>query len=146
MLLKIAYAVALVVATTLVHAGCTAAALGRLRSLAKHHWALRSTTTRATVLSVLVLLMSLAACFESALWAGLYWGVGALPEWREAFYFSLVTFTTLGYGDVTLGDEWRLLAAFEAANGIMMFGWTTALIVAAAQRLFLHRAPDETGS
>jgi len=146
MLLKIIYAVALVVATTLVHAACTAAALERLRSLAKHHWALRSTTTRATGLSVLVLLMSLAACLESSLWAGLYWAVGALPELSEAFYFSLVTFTTLGYGDVTVGGEWRLLAAFEAANGIMMFGWTTALIVAAAQRLFLHHEPGETGS
>ena len=91
-------------------------------------------------------MMSLAACLEASLWATLYWGVGALPEWREAFYFSLVTFTTLGYGDVTLGDEWRLLAAFEAANGIMMFGWTTALIVATAQRLFLQHPPGETRS
>jgi hypothetical protein len=146
MLLHIAYAVALVFATTFVHAGCTAAVLGRLRSSATHDWALRSTATRATALSALVLLMSLAACFESVLWACLYWGVGALPELREAFYFSLVTFTTLGYGDVTLGDEWRLLGAFEAANGIIMFGWTTALIVAVANRLFLHHQPDARGS
>lgn len=50
-------------------------------------------------------------------------------------YFSMVTFTTLGYGDITLGGDWRLLASFEAANGIIMFGWTTALIVAYLQRM-----------
>jgi voltage-gated potassium channel Kch len=44
-------------------------------------------------------------------------------------YFSIVTFTTLGYGDVLVAEQWRILAATEAANGIIMFGWTTALIV-----------------
>ena len=42
------------------------------------------------------------------------------------------------HGDVTLSNEWRLLGAFEAANGIIMFGWTTALITSVAQRLFFH--------
>ena len=58
-----------------------------------------------------------------------------MPGFRDALYFSLVTYTTLGYGDVTLNAEWRVLAAFEAVNGIIMFGWTTALIVAVVQRL-----------
>jgi hypothetical protein len=45
----------------------------------------------------------------------------------------MVSFTTLGYGDIVLGEGWRLLASFEAANGIILFGWTTALIFA-----FIH--------
>ncbi|MBW2223188.1 MAG: hypothetical protein JRF54_03025, partial [Deltaproteobacteria bacterium] len=49
------------------------------------------------------------------------------------------------HGDVTLGTEWRLLAAFEAANGINMFGWTTALVVAYVQRLAAPQA-DHTAS
>lgn len=89
------------------------------------------------------MLMSLAAYLESALWAGFYVIVGALPTFSEAVYFSLVTFTTLGYGDVTLGEEWRMLAALEAANGIMMFGWTTAIIVAVSHRLLFDRAADD---
>jgi hypothetical protein len=109
MLLHVAYAIALVFGTTFIHTGCTIAVLGWLRTRARHHWALRSSVTRAIVLAGLVLLMSLAGYLESMLWAGFYWGVGALPEFREALYFSLVTFTTLGYGDVTLDDEWRLL-------------------------------------
>jgi voltage-gated potassium channel Kch len=95
------------------------------------------------VLAMLVFLMSMAAFLESGLWAGFYLVVGALPSIEDAVYFSLVTFTTLGYGDVTAGHEWRILAAFEAANGIIMFGWTTAIIVAVAHRLFFHHVPGE---
>ena len=83
--------------------------------------------------------MSAAAFLESMLWAGLYLMVGALPTMSEALYFSLVTFTTLGYGDITLHEQRRMLGAFQAANGILMFGWATAIIVAVAQRVFLHR-------
>ena len=47
----------------------------------------------------------------------------------------MVTFTTLGYGDVLLDENWQLLASFEAANGMIMFGWTTAIIIAVVQRV-----------
>jgi len=141
-LLHFGYATALVFGTVFIHAGCTVLALGWLRSLRAHQWALRSQPARASVLGALVLLMSLAALLESALWAGFYVMVGALPTFEHALYFSLVTFTTLGYGDVTLHEQWRILGAFQGANGIVMFGWTTALIVAVVQRVFLHREPD----
>jgi hypothetical protein len=51
----------------------------------------------------------------------------------------MVTFTTLGYGDITLTESWRLLAAFEAANGSIMFGWTTALVVALLHSFFTQK-------
>jgi len=59
---------------------------------------------------------------------------GKLDSLEEAVYFSLVTFTTLGYGDITLGPEWRLLSGIEALNGILLVGWTTALLFAVVQR------------
>ena len=83
------------------------------------------------------------ASLEAALWALGYWLLGALPNFSEAFYFSLVTFTTLGYGDVTLSEEWRMLGALEAANGIVMFGWTTALITNVARHLFFRDLPAQ---
>ncbi|MDB5376462.1 MAG: hypothetical protein JWR00_908 [Rubritepida sp.] len=49
-------------------------------------------------------------------------------------YFSGVTFTSLGYGDVVLQGRTRLLAPLQAANGLMMFGITTALFIAAVQQ------------
>jgi hypothetical protein len=139
MLLHIAYATGLVFGTVFIHAACTVAVLAWLHSLAPHHWALRSPLTRASVVGAVVFLMSLAAILESSLWAGFYVTVGALPTFAQAQYFSLVTFTTLGYGDITLNEYWRTLGAFQAANGILMFGWTTAIIVAVAQRVFLQR-------
>jgi voltage-gated potassium channel Kch len=67
---------------------------------------------------------------------------GALPSFEEALYFSTVTFTTVGYGDIILGREWRQLATFEAANGWIIFGWATALIMTVIQRLYF---PFEAG-
>ncbi len=145
MLELVAYAFGLVIGTTLVHVGCTALVLAWLRSATGHHWSMRNNLTRSLVLGGLVLGMSLAAVTESTLWAFCYAAVGALPDLDASLYFSLVTYTTLGYGDLVLGEEWRPLAAFQAANGIIMFGWTTALIVAVAQRLLVHHPPRSNG-
>jgi hypothetical protein len=79
--------------------------------------------------------MFMVSVLDAVLWAYTYLAVGAIEGVEPALYFSMVTFTTLGYGDIALGDDWRLLASFEAANGIIMFGWTTALVVAYVQRL-----------
>lgn len=83
--------------------------------------------------------MFLAALFEATIWAAFYVAVGAIPDFEAALYFSTVTFTTLGYGDLTLQTNWRLLTSFQAANGIIMFGWTTAIVMAAVQRMVTHR-------
>jgi voltage-gated potassium channel Kch len=98
------------------------------------------------VLGILVFVMSVVAFLQSLTWAGVYLWVGALSNFHEAIYFSLVTFTTLGYGDITLKEEWRLLAGFQAANGIIMFGVTTAIIVAVVHRIFAlsHASENES--
>ena len=121
--------------TTFVHAACTLAALWALRTTHAGRWGLRSHWTRGSLVSALVLMMFLAALLEVSIWAAVYLLVGAMPALEPALYFSTVTFTTLGYGDVTLSESWRLLGSFEAANGIILFGWTTALIFAFVHRL-----------
>lgn len=73
---------------------------------------------------------------QIALWAGVYLLMGAIDKMETALYFSTVTFITLGYGDVVIDERWRLVAAFEAVNGIIIFGLTTAAVVAAVQRVF----------
>ena len=82
---------------------------------------------------VLVLLHTL----EIILWAGVYAGLvpaGELADLESAVYFSFVTFTTLGYGDITLGEGWRLLSGIQALNGILLVGWSTALMFAVVQK------------
>lgn len=54
-----------------------------------------------------------------------------------------VTFTTLGYGDIVLGPEWRLLSGIEAINGIVLFGWSTAFLFAIVQRSWKEVHLDE---
>ena len=76
---------------------------------------------------------------EAVVWASTYILIGALEHFEQALYFSMVTFTTLGYGDVTLENQWRVLGSFEAANGIIMFGWTTAIVFFAVQRIYFEK-------
>lgn len=122
----------LILLTTCAHAVGTVVAI---RGLKWGHRLEHSYTGRVLLISALVVGMFLVSLLEALLWAYAYLRVGAIADVEIALYFSLVTFTTLGYGDITLGADWRMLAAFEAANGIIMFGWTTALVVAYVQRL-----------
>ena len=94
---------------------------------------------KAVLLSALTVWMFLAIVLEAGLWALLYQFdplITALPDLETAFYFSMVTFTTLGFGDVVLTGPWRMLASIQAANGVIIFGWTTALIFYFIQRIY----------
>ncbi|MCU6665056.1 MAG: ion channel [Silvania sp.] len=84
----------------------------------------------AIVISVLF-----AHLIEASLFAGFYWYVKALPDWNTSFYFSLVSYATVGYGDVTLPEHWRLVGGVEGLVGALMVGWSVAVLVAVLQRL-----------
>ena len=88
------------------------------------------------VVSGVVIIMFCVSLFEVLLWAIPYLASGSLQGFEEAVYFSMVTYTTLGSGDVVLSERWRLLASFEAANGIIMFGWPTAIIMAVIKKVY----------
>jgi hypothetical protein len=135
-LVQIAIGAGLLVFTVSIHAAFTVAAIhifGRGRT---HHW--ERHFARTVAVSALVLLMFFATLLETLAWAVTYRVVGALPDLESALYFSTVTYTTLGYGDITLG-EWRLLSALQGANGCIAFGWTTALVVALLHSFFDRR-------
>ena len=82
------------------------------------------------VLSVTVLGIFFLHALEMFCWALLYMWLGEFETLERALYFSAVTFTTLGYGDITLNRDWQLLSGFEAANGIILVGVSTAFIFA----------------
>ena len=81
-----------------------------------------------------MIVLMLGNIVQVAFWALLYSALGAFEDFETAVYFSGVTFTSLGYGDVVLDGRMRLLAPLQAANGLMMFGITTALFIAAVQQ------------
>ena len=69
-------------------------------------------------------------------------GPGNFEAMERALYFSTVTFTTLGYGDITLLPRWQLLSAFEATNGIVLFGVSTAFVLTVLQRSYRSYTSD----
>ena len=102
------------------------------------------------VLAVLVstvLVLIVLHSVQITLWALAYRWVlppGQLADFEAALYFSFVTFTTLGYGDITLSDGWRMLSGIEALNGLLLVGWTTALLFAIVQRSWAGLARHST--
>jgi hypothetical protein len=67
---------------------------------------------------------------EIWLWAVTFMQIDAVPDLESALYFSTVTATTVGYGDLVLEHNWRLLGSFEAMSGILVFGISTAFLMA----------------
>ena len=79
--------------------------------------------------------MVLFHLIEITVWALFYLGKGAMPDLPTALYFSAVTYTTTGYGDLVLPQEWRLVGGVEALTGILMCGWSTGFFFAVVSRM-----------
>jgi len=128
---------ALVAITVVIHALGTTVwlrYLGVKHALDDEPW----TTRRSlVVLTSTVIVLIVLHTIEIGIWAIAYLSlvtVAELETLESALYFSFVTFTTLGYGDITLAAPWRVLSGIEALNGIMLVGWTTAFLFAVVQR------------
>jgi hypothetical protein len=80
--------------------------------------------------------MILLHLLEIAVWAIFFDWNGTMPDAASAFYFSAVTYTTTGYGDLVLPHEWRVLSGVEALTGILMCGWSTGFFFAVVSRMF----------
>ena len=99
------------------------------------------TNTKRAVLSQALTLMSVAfglfALHTAEIWgyALLYHVLGASPTFESALYYSTATYSTIGYGDVTLDKQWRILGAIEGGNGVILLGWSTAFFVSVVARL-----------
>ncbi len=90
-----------------------------------------------TLGSVLWLQAMLSLC--TWFWALCFFFIGLFETMEEAVYFAIICFTTLGFGDVILGEEWRLLSGMAAANGLLHFGTVTAMLVEAFRRIRLEQ-------
>jgi len=93
----------------------------------------------ARVLIFTAFFLLLLHFFQAGIWAFLYYLLPGITEFEtleKAVYFSLVTFTTLGYGEITIGSSNRILAGFEAINGILLIGWSTAFMFSVVQYIW----------
>ena len=118
----------ILVICTLIHIAMQVWLSRRLRSDVNHTGV--ATSKIAFMLCSGVVFALLAShTIQLYIWALALWMLGALPWYEEPIYFALVTYTSVGYGDVTLGENFRIFGAMAGVNGILAFGLTTAYLV-----------------
>jgi len=95
-----------------------------------------------SIVAVAVMLALVAHLIEIGIWGVLLVLIGEFQELGIAIYHSAVNYTSLGYGDIVMSPAWRMLGPVEATDGLLMFGVSTAMIVAVIQRVIERRFPD----
>lgn len=107
----------------------------------------RIATIRPLILGATAIILASKHYLDIALYAFAYWffeNASQLDDYESALYFSSVTYTTLGYGDIVLTDGWRLMCGIQAMNGTLLFGWSTALLFFLVQKLWFANVSAET--
>jgi hypothetical protein len=107
---------------------------------ATSHQSLRLVAVMIATVSVLMA----AHIAEVAVWSLAYRIVGAAPPDTDLIYFAFVNYTTLGYGDVTPIERWQLLGPMTAMNGVLLFGWSTAVIFAVLRAVMTSQTEEGT--
>jgi voltage-gated potassium channel len=91
----------------------------------------------ATLLTSVVIALLAVHLVEVASWAAFYLWIGSFSDFNTSLYFSIITYTTLGYGDVVLSNRgWRLLAGVEALTGSLMVCWSTVILIRVVTKVY----------
>jgi len=142
MMLELTVATAMVLLTVGTHAigllclGRVLAALEARESPAPAAVRLNPLSTRGALYTV-TLVLGLFVIHGLEIWsyAALFYLLEAVPDLREAVYFSSISYGSIGYGDASIDPEWKLLGAIEGINGAILMGWTVAFFVTVMGRL-----------
>ncbi len=138
-ILQIAFGTALLFVCILIHIAILIGAIQVLRNRHLESVGLSSNMDLALSLGIALGAIVGGLTIEVWLFALSVLALGALPDIREATYFVLVTYTTLGYGDVTLSTGYRIFGAFGAVTGLLVFGLSTAFLVGLFGRILSRR-------
>jgi hypothetical protein len=96
-------------------------------------------------LLIVMIIMMLGNFIQIVIWGVLFIGLGEFSELYEAVYHSAVNFTSLGYGDVVMSKRWKLMGPLGAANGVLMFGMTSAALMVILQQLIKVQFEQRAG-
>jgi hypothetical protein len=129
---KILAAFGLMALCVVIHALGVTSVLRLVRGFAKIRPSFLRSTWRFVRLAGWIIVVHL---FEITVWATFFWWKQAMPDLQSALYFSATTYTTVGYGDLVLPVEWRLVGSVEALTGILMAGWSTGFFFAIASQM-----------
>lgn len=112
----------------------------------RHNLSQPSPGSTILVLGMVMLLLLVGNFLQMAIWAVLFVVLGEFESFTQALYFSGVTFATVGYGDLVLSAPRQLLSPIEAANGILMFGVSTAVMTTALNDVVKHYTQQQKDS
>lgn len=143
MLFPILLGLLLAMVTIAVHAACTSVLIELLQ---KNVHVFKGRWGQIAALSATAIGLLIAHILETAIWALVYIlviGKEQFEDFEAAVYFSTVTFTTLGYGDIVIEGHWRMLSACQAMIGVLVFGWSTALLFAVVRRTMQARNEEK---
>jgi carbon starvation protein CstA len=118
----------------IIHAVLLAVVVRTVRELSTRGQARPAVLTDILIIVATGVLLVVGHFLEVLIWAGTYALVDAAPPGTDLVYFAFSNYTTLGYGDVLPVPHWRLLGPMTALNGILLIGWSTALIFAIIRR------------
>ena len=109
--------------------------IAALRYYTRHEYLVDnpSFATSLIVITSVMLILVIGNLAQIAIWGFLFLLLGEFPQFSEAFYHSAVNFATLGYGDIVMSAEHKLLGPLEAINGVLMIGVSTAVLMMAFQ-------------
>ena len=130
------------IVTTLVHALTLSVIVGFVRRERTRGLAGANFWVDVAIVALVIFVALAAHLLEISFWATLFMVCGEFQEFGAAFDHSAVNYTTLGYGDVVMSTSWKLLGPLESANGMLMFGVSTAMVFAIIQRLLETRFAD----
>jgi hypothetical protein len=116
-------------------------AVVRVAYLAASKYARRPSMLLIGVMVATVMVLMVAHSCEVTVWALAYAITAAVPPGTDLIYFAFVNYTTLGYGDVVPTEDWQLLGPMTAMNGVLLFGWSTAVIFEVLQRTMRNSTP-----
>ena len=131
-----------VICTTMIHALPLSATVNFVRREKRLGRAGRDFWIDTGIVALAILYAFVAHLLEIALWAVLFVICGEFADFGTAYYHSAVNYTSLGYGDMIMSPSWKLLGPLETANGMLLFGVSTAMIFAVIQRLVQTRFVD----
>ncbi len=133
--MTILYGLAIILITVMLHALATTT----LIEILSRRRVLPGKPHRSIIVALTTCFLALKHSADIVIWGFVFWFLGgdAIARLEDAIYFSSVTYTTLGYGDIVLTGQARFLCSIEAINGMILFGWSTAILLVLVERLWI---------
>ena len=144
MLRQLVVSIAVSLGNIAIHAMVMATLLSVARRTGERATSSHQTLRLVTIMMATVAVLMAAHIAEVFAWSLAYAIIGVAPDGADLLYFAFVNYTTLGYGDVTPLKRWNLLGPMTALNGVLLIGWSTAVMFEVLRRALAPMRPDET--